>query len=67
VTQTVGGAANSRLQTPNSREAPNSKLQILPSKRRLSDFKFEIWKLLGIWILGFESSLELGVWDLDFS
>jgi len=58
--------ANSKIQIPNPKQAPNSKLQSRVDWRRAgSEFRgihwslrFGIWNLFGIWILGFGICLQ---------
>src|SRR5205814_1357524 len=57
-----------KLQAPNSRENPSSKLQI-PIKSQAPNSK-RAWQrslLFAVWHLGFGASLEFGAWSLEFS
>jgi hypothetical protein len=57
--ESLSEVKNSKSQIPNSKQAPNPKLQI-PKQRPIRKSPFGIWCLEFVWDLGF------GIWDFTF-
>src|SRR5437867_5992706 len=71
----AGAERNTKPQTPNTREIPESKHQKPSSKHQRNPrfqapnrgprFELGAWSFSGVWCLGPGASLELGVWNLE--